>query len=402
MWVQPQLQAPGVTRRVLLGSLAALLTGCSGSGPEQVTGALPRRLVRFPGKDALYLLTDRPPQLETPVKYFAHDLTPNSAFFVRWHLSGVPTSVDLQSFRLHVKGHVGRNLSLTVDELRRRFEPVSVVALNQCSGNSRGLFEPRVTGGQWGHGAMGNARWTGVRLRDLLHAAGIRSGAADVSFRGLDAAPAPGVPAYVKTLQLDKAQDEEVLVAYAMNDEPLPLLNGFPLRLVVPGWYATYWVKALTEIEVLAQPFQGFWMSKAYRIPNNPNGIEAPDQLAQDLVPITRICIHSIFVKPESGERLPVGKAIELEGVATDGGGDINLVEVSTDGGANWEPAALDASLGRYSWRRWRHSWTPPRAGAYTLMVRASNAAGETQQQHHWNRSGYMRQVVESIQVKAG
>ncbi len=225
--------------------------------------------MRFPQKVALRALNDRAPCLETPWPYFRHDLTPNEAFYVRWHLEGIPTHVELRTWRLRVDGHVERPLELSMEDLRR-MEAVSLVAVNQCSGNSRSLFEPRVPGGQWVNGAMGNARWTGVRLRDLLQRAGLRAGTVQVSFQGLDKAPLPSVPDFVKALEVDHARQPEVLVAYEMNGAPLPMLNGFPVRLVVPGWYATYWVKALTNITVLDHPFTGFWMVAAYHIPATP------------------------------------------------------------------------------------------------------------------------------------
>jgi len=240
-------------------------------------GAAQREMARFPEKAELILLTDRPPQLETPLHYFETDITPNDAFYVRWHLADIPTTVDTTTFRLTLHGHVNNELKLSVADLKRDFEPVSIVAVNQCSGNSRSLFEPRVPGGQWGHGAMGNAKWTGVRLADLLQKAGVKDGAVEVTFQGLDRPVLPATPAFVKLLKLDKANDRDVIVAYAMNDQPMPMLNGFPLRLVVPGWYGTYWVKALNDINVLNEPFKGFWMDKAYRIANNPHASEAPD-----------------------------------------------------------------------------------------------------------------------------
>ncbi|HTL17745.1 MAG TPA: molybdopterin-dependent oxidoreductase, partial [Patescibacteria group bacterium] len=263
------------------------------------------QLVRFPEKTDLILRTDRPPQLETPVHYFLQDLTPNRAFYVRWHLEGIPTSIDLNEFRLQVRGHVQNPLLLTVSQLRREFEPASIIAVNQCSGNSRSFFEPRVAGGQWKNGAMGNARWTGVRLRDLLDRAGVKTGAVDVAFTGFDRAPVSTTPGFVKSLAIDHARDGEVMIAYEMNDAELPMLNGFPLRLVVPGWFGTYWVKALSEIQVLPEKFQGFWMDKAYRIPKSANGSESPDHLAAETIPINRLSLRSLFVRPEPGEQVP-------------------------------------------------------------------------------------------------
>jgi sulfite dehydrogenase len=357
-------------------------------------------LVRFPEKTELILLTDRPPQLETPLHYFRQDLTPNEAFFVRWHLEGIPTSVDLRTFRLNVSGHVRQPLQLSVDELRSQFDPNSIIAVNQCSGNSRSFFEPRVPGGQWKHGAVGNAKWTGVSVKSILDRAQVKPGAVDVSFNGLDVPPLPSVADFVKALPIDHARDGEVMVAYAMNDQALPMVNGFPLRLVVPGWYGTYWVKALSDITVLPQAFSNFWTDKAYRIPSGPNGTESPKDMAKVTVPINRFNVRSIIVRPEPEEILHPGMPTEMEGIAFDSGEGIRRVEVSTDGGTTWTDARLDPELGKYSWRRWRASWTPRNRGPYRLMARATNAAGETQSKEQWNRSGFMWNVISQVDVK--
>src|SRR5437870_1133379 len=358
------------------------------------------QLVAFPEKTDLLLRTDRAPQLETPLHYFREDLTPNEAFYVRWHLEGIPTSIDPGGFRLHIGGHVEKPASLSMNDLRTQFEPFSLIAVNQCSGNSRSFFEPRVPGGQWRNGAMGNARWTGVRLRDLLDRSGVKAGAVEVSFEGLDRAPLAATPRFAKALAIDHARDGEVLVAYEMNGAALPMLNGYPLRLVVPGWYATYWVKALHEITVLPENFHGFWMDKAYRIPNTANGNEDPEHLASDTVPINRLSLRSLFVRPEPGEQLKRGTPFELQGLAFDSGYGIQRVEVSTNDGANWQMANLDPELGKYSWRRWRFPWLPAASGKQRLRVRAFNRSGEQQTTALWNRSGFMRNVIEEIQVE--
>jgi DMSO/TMAO reductase YedYZ molybdopterin-dependent catalytic subunit len=398
-----------LTRRTVLGAAAATLAGWA-CHKEPDVPEIPasdlyssrdlRPLARFPEKDPLILLTDRPPQLETPLRYFREDLTPNEAHFVRWHLSGIPTAVDLKTWRLEVGGNVRARLALTLDDLKQKFEPVSVVAVNQCSGNARCLFEPRVPGGQWRFGAMSNAKWTGARLKDLMEHAGLRAGTAEISFAGLDKPAVAAAPAFEKSLPLDVAQNVDIVVAYAMNDKPLPMLNGFPARLVVPGWYATYWVKSLSHITARNAPLRSFWMEKAYRIPNNAHAVEAPAKLATDTVPINKLAVHSIFVKPEPGETLNPGKEIELEGLAMDSGRGIQKVEVSTDGGKNWRAAQLDKDLGNYSWRRWRVKWTPQEKGKYRLMVRATNNAGEKQPDAQWNRSGYQRSVIEHMDVR--
>jgi DMSO/TMAO reductase YedYZ molybdopterin-dependent catalytic subunit len=224
-------------------------------------------LMRLPEKVPMIVLTDRPVNAETPLKYYRQDLTPNEAFYVRWHLGILPTRVDVAEYRLNVSGHVDTPVKFSLDELKKNFEPVSVVAVNQCSGNSRSFYEPHMPGVQWSNKACGNAKWTGVRLKDLLAKAGVKAGAVDVSFGGMDGPTLPkaenfaGTPDFVKSLPFDRANDGEVMVAYAMNDKPLPMLNGFPVRLVVPGWYATYWLKSLDDIIVLDKKFDGFWMA---------------------------------------------------------------------------------------------------------------------------------------------
>jgi hypothetical protein len=247
---------------------------------------------------------------------------------------------------------------------------------------------------------MGNARWTGVRLRDLLERAGVKPGAVDVRFSGLDRPAISSTPSFAKALAVDHARDGEVIVAYEMNGADLPMLNGFPLRLVVPGWYATYWVKALHEIEVLADKFHGYWMDKAYRIPVSPGANESPEHLATETTPIHRMSLRSFFVRPEPGERVPLQGAFEIQGLAFDSGAGIQAVEVSTDGGHSWQATQLDPEPGKYSWRRWRLVWSPPASGKYQLQVRAFNRAGEQQPTQLWNRSGYMRNVIEQTDVE--
>lgn len=379
----------------------AVVTGCSRPAPRPA-GAVTAATAYFPGKVPMRLVNDRPPNLETPWEYFRHDFTPNDAFYVRWHLQFIPTSIDLRTWRLRVGGHVRRPLELRLDELQK-MKQVTVAAVNQCSGNSRSLAEPRVPGAQWGNGAMGNARWTGVPLRDLLDQTGVRDGAVEVSFVGLDRGGYPKVPDFVKSLAVEKAMDANVLVALEINGQPLPMLNGFPARLIVPGWYGTYWVKALSEITVLPHHFDGFWMSKAYRIPVTAGGTEQPTHLATKTVPINRMNVRSFFVEPMPNARLSAGRACSVSGIAFDGGDGIRQVEVSPDAGATWHEAVLGPDWGRFAFRRWSWSWRPERSGRYRLCVRATSNSGETQpSQAGWNRSGYMRNVVEELPVEVG
>lgn len=377
------------------GVVGLLPAGCGKRTPAAEDSDDP--LARFPGKVAMRVVNDRPPCLETPWRYFRQDLTPNDAFYVRWHLQALPTAIDLKTWRLRIDGAVDRPLELSMEDLRRMAGD-EVVAVNQCSGNSRSMLNPRVAGAQWRNGAMGNARWAGVGLAALLREAGVHRSAVHVVFDGLDEGPLASVPDFMKTLKIDHALQPEVMVAYSMNNEPLPPLNGFPARLVVPGWYATYWVKALHRITVLPSAFDGYWMVKAYQVPSSANFCETPDHLSERLIPISRMSVRSFVTSHDPGAEAQVGRAVEVDGIAFDGGSGIREVEVSTDGGSTWSKTALDEDLGRFSFRRWRYRWIPAAKGEHRLMARATNREGQVQPAvAGWNRGGFMRNVVEEV-----
>ena len=299
---------------------------------------------------------------------------------MRYHWSGLPLSIDPAAYRLRVGGHVDTPLELSLDALRRLADPVDLVAVNQCSGNSRGHFTPRVNGGQLSNGAMGNARWTGVPLKKVLEKAGVKSGAVQVSFNGLDQPPIGDGPDFVKALAIDHALDGEVMLAWQMNGAELPFLNGYPLRLVVPGYYGTYWIKHLSDIQVLAKPFDGFWMASAYRIPDNPCACVEPGTTPPATVPIGRFNVRSFITSLRDGATVPASRATAIRGIAFDGGQGISEVAFSADGGKTWQPARA---------RRQPRPLFVPRVdravhgrsakGPHELQVRAVNRAGETQ-----------------------
>lgn len=361
-----------------------------------------RPLVRAMQKRPMILLTARPPQLETPFAAFNEGiLTPNDAFFVRYHLSGLPGAIDPGRYRLAIGGHVNVPLQLSLAHLMRDFPTTELVAVNQCSGNSRGFFEPRVGGGQLGNGAMGNARWRGVPLRALLDRAGVRGGARQVTFNGLDVPPTDGVPDFVKALDIDHARDGEVMVAWAMNGAALPFLNGYPLRLVVPGFYGTYWVKHLSEITVVDADFGGYWMKTAYRVPDNDCACVAPGTKPDRTRPISRFTVRSFITSHAAGARVAAGRLTELRGIAFSGGAGVARVLVSADGAASWTEARLGDDLGRYSFREWRLGLRLA-AGSHRVMVRAYTRGGETQPlEPLWQPAGYMRNVVETLTLEA-
>ncbi len=234
-----------------------------------------RPLVRYPEKTELILLTSRPPQLETPMKYFDQAITPNEAFFVRYHVFPIPLDVDLATWRLRVTGRVDRSLELSLVDLKTKFRPASITAVNQCSGNSRGRFTPRILGGQWGDGAMGNAEWVGARLKDILAAAGVRQGAVQATFDGLDKPAFPSVPDFVKSLDIMRImEDPDILVAYEMSGAPLPMLNGYPDvgRYSFREWTATWTPRQPGSARLMVRAFNGIGESQGREPLWNPAG----------------------------------------------------------------------------------------------------------------------------------
>jgi DMSO/TMAO reductase YedYZ molybdopterin-dependent catalytic subunit len=365
--------------------------------------------VSEPQKVPLILLTDRPVQLETPRHYFRTAFTPNEAFYVRWHLDGIPNGVDLKDWKLRIEGNVNKPLAFTLPELMEKFKPVSLAAVNQCSGNSRSRLLPRVPGGQWGHGAMGNAMWTGVRLRELLDMAGIKSGALQVQFQGLETGQGPaGLSSnlFLKSLDLKNPVLDECVVAYLMNGEPLPMLNGFPVRLVVPGYFATYWTKCLTWIRVLDAPDENFWMKTGYRVPDTPRGNTTPEEVKAGKVktiPIERYPVRSFLISPDGSSKIPTGMNVTLRGIAFSGFAAVNRVDVSDDGGKTWLAAKLGENHGAYSFRTWESSWFAKSPGRYSLAVRATDEKGNTQPDEPvWNPGGYLWNRIERQEIVVG
>lgn len=301
-----------------------------------------------PQKAPLILLTDRPVQLETPRDYFVSAFTPNEAFYVRWHLENIPNSIDLKDWKLRVEGNVDKPAAFSLPELIEKFKEVSIAAVNQCSGNSRSRLQPRVAGGQWGNGAMGNALWTGVRLREILDAAGVKPGSTQVQFQGLETGGGPkglGSREFLKSLDLTNPVIDECVVAYLMNGEPMPLLNGFPVRLVVPGYFATYWMKCLTWIRVLDKTDENFWMKTGYRIPDTPRGNTTPEEMKAGTVktvPIGRMPLRSFAITPDASAKIPVGMRVTMRGIAFSGEARVVKVELSEDGGKSWLGARLN------------------------------------------------------------
>ncbi|HTP95235.1 MAG TPA: molybdopterin-dependent oxidoreductase [Burkholderiales bacterium] len=390
-----------------LGPVRALAANLGSSGAlgfaELPDGVLDEAVMyALPGKVPLIKKTYRPPNFETPIEYFRNPITPNNAFFVRYHLAGIP-EVKAADWALSVGGDsAGREAKFTLAELKKRFKPAQITAVCQCSGNRRGLFEPHVAGVEWGVGAMGNAVWRGVRLKDVLQDVGVKPTAVEAVFDGADHPPLPKTPDFVKSLPVEVAQDENTLIAFEMNGKPLPHWNGFPARLIVPGWTGTYWVKQLASVRVVSKPEGNFWMSTAYRLPRGR--FKTPtfkSQLGPPNEPITTMVVNSLITSIKSGHQVAHGKPVEVKGLAWDSGAGIDRVEISTDYGASWRRARLGKDLGRFSFREFALAIPTRERGSMVVMARATSRSGETQvEQLIHNPAGYHHNVIQRVYVE--
>ncbi len=335
----------------------------------------------------------RPEDLEMPLDGFREWITPVDRFFVRCH-TYLPEPAQLPEWKLTIDGVVNQPLTLTLDDLKK-FPRVELVAVLECAGNGRSFYKPRVAGTQWEFGSVGNARWAGVRFRDVLAKAGVKESAKEFLLDGADV-PIGTMPKFQRTIPLQKALDPDTLLVYEMNGAPLSAEHGFPLRLMAPGWAGDSWVKWLRHIEVLDHEFDGFWMKTAYRHP--PNHVEpgtAVDPSA--MVPVTDLNVKSVIAEP-SGVFVKPG-LIRIAGVAWSNSSPVTRVDVSVDGGQTWKPAKLGKDQSRYAWRLWELDWKA-QPGNHTLISRATNAAGQTQPlAEEWNPNGYLWNVAQPMDV---
>ncbi len=328
-------------------------------------------------------------------------LTPQERFFVRNH-SGVP-EVDLQRYRLSVTGMVQFPLDLSLDELRATFPVSTVIATLQCAGHRRkelAALQPIPGEIPWGADAMSTAIWRGVPLREVLLAAGMVAGARHVAFLGLDTIERGGEPfGFGGSIPIEKAMSAETLLAYEMNGEPLPLLHGFPLRVMVPGYIGARSVKWVTNIHVQAHPSTNYFQAHAYKLfPAHVQAEQADWATAQML---GELPLNAVICHPQEGERLAAGPT-RIEGYAITGAGDhIERVELSVDEGATWTPATLLEQSSPWTWRFWEVTLTLP-AGTYQIAVRAWDSAGRTQPKDArqiWNWKGYLNNAWHRVKI---
>jgi DMSO/TMAO reductase YedYZ molybdopterin-dependent catalytic subunit len=334
----------------------------------------------------------RPEDLEMPPSGFSDYITPIEHFFVRTHV--YEPRVNVNEWQLTVDGEVATTLKMTMEELKR-LPPVELVSVVECAGNGRGFYEPSMPGLQWANGGVGNGRWRGVRLADVLRRAGVKESASEILFNGADG-PIGTMPDFQRSIPIRKALDAQTLLAYEMNGEVLPVKHGFPLRVVVPGWAGNSWVKWLTSISVLDKEHDGFWMKRAYRHPGRPveRGTAVPPEQMQ---PVTSLRVKSVIAGPLDGSHVIKGTPVTIRGVAWSGdAGPVTAVDISVDGGRSWRPATLQRDQRtQFGWRQWEHSWTPSREAYHTILARARDAAGNTQPfDQEWNPSGYGWNVI--------
>jgi len=373
-------------RREMFGAMLAMAAATRMKGADDD--------VIVAGKRPMILRNDRPEDLETPPRYLDSYLTPVDAFFVRQHLPR-PAPIDPAAYKLTVNGMVSKPVQLTLDDLRK-LPQFTVTATLECTGNGRAFYSPKVPGIQWGRGAVGNAEWRGPKLGDVLKLAGADRAAAQLEIDGADTGLA-ATPDFVRSMPLAKALDPATLLALSMNRES-PDIHGFPVRLVVPGWDGTSWVKWVTRLSPAAQMSSGFFMNPAYRYPKYAL---APGTAAKpaELEVIEGMPVKSAITAPEDQGKFALG-TVSVRGFAWAGENAIERVEVSTDGGSRWRDAQLPSPKLPFAWRLWRFDWRPAAPGYYTILSRATDSAGRVQPfVPAWNPSVYLWNGIDRIGV---
>jgi sulfite oxidase len=382
-----------ISRRSFLAGIPAALATTAAIHPLLTWAA--DQDVYIPGEAGMIVRSARFFDLEMPLEFFDSWITPASHFFVRNHMHE-PVTLDAETWQLTVSGEVEKPLSLTLGDLTR-MEPHSVTNTLECAGNGRAFQQPHVPGIQWQKGAVGNARFTGPRLKDVLERAGVKSTGKHIMFHGLDEVPGK-VPPFIRSIPIEKAMDADTLVAVQMNGAQLTKHHGFPARALVPGWIGSASCKWLSEIKVLDKEFDGTFMKPGYRYPNHPLKPGDPLNL-DDSHPLTALTVKSIIASPTDGTSVK-SKSVHLHGAAWAGEADIVKVEVSADAGATWQPAQLGREQSKYAWRLWSYSWKAPKAGDYSFLSRATDSQGRVQPAAaDWNPSGYLYNAIDQVKV---
>jgi DMSO/TMAO reductase YedYZ molybdopterin-dependent catalytic subunit len=388
-----------ISRRDLLATASRLgVAGFIGGVPRGLFAeqAAPAAGAQW-GKDKLILHSLRPPDYETPVSLFDSFITPLERFYVRCHMP-VPT-VDAATYVLKIDGEVASPLSLSLDDLKKLPATTTTMTL-ECAGNGRSFFDPAVAGIQWQKGAVGTARWTGVRLADILKRAGMKTTGKNVVMAAADR-PLGTMPAFVRQVPVAKATNADTIIAYAMNGEPIPVPHGAPVRAIIPGWEGAYSVKWLTTLTVIDKEFDGFWVASGYRYPTKrvaPGAAVDP----KDTAPLLGLAVKSLITQPAEGAIFPPG-AVAVAGFAWAGENDVTKVDISIDNGVSWQPAKLVGETARYSWRRFEYTFSAAKPESVLILSRAADSKGNVQPAvSHWNPSGYLWNQYDAVRIEIG
>ncbi len=364
------------------------------------------QLLQMEGKAPLIIQGERPLVAETPEHLLDDDITPADKFFIRnnGQIPEVATG-DPRAWKISVTGEVGTPLELTVGELEARFEVVTRRLQLECGGNGRSAFAPQTSGNQWGNGAIACAEWTGVRLRDVLRAAGIKESARFTGHHGSDSHLSAQGEAISRGMRIAKAMDEDTLIAFRMNGQPIPHINGAPVRLIVPGWPGSLSQKWFTRIELLAEPHRGRGMGgTSYRVPVRPI-VPGSRNNGADFVDMESMPVRSILTSLAHGTRMPAGtRDVALRGKAWAGDLSVRAVDVSIDFGATWQPAQVAAPANRHAWQTWTASVRLPSDGYFEIWHRATDSEGRMQPHAaaNWNPQGYGANAVSRAAILVG
>jgi DMSO/TMAO reductase YedYZ molybdopterin-dependent catalytic subunit len=381
-----------ISRRELIAQLA--MTGAVAHFiPDELFAQAPAAAQRY-GKEQLIIRSTRPPDFETPVALLDSFITPVDRFYLRNHMA-IP-QIDAATWSLKVGGEVGSPLSLSLDEIKK-MPATTITATLECAGNGRSFFQPAVAGVQWEKGAVGTARFTGVRMSEILKKAGAKTTGLNVELHGGDKPPGT-MPAFVRQVPMQKAMHPDTILAWDMNGQPITVPHGAPLRAIVPGWEGAYSVKFLTNLNVLAKDTDSFWYVTGYRYPNRrvaPG--EAVD--AKDMEPLKGLAVKSLITTPANGASVAAGK-IAVGGFAWAGENDITKVDISIDNGGTWMPAKLTGEQARFTWRRFEAEFTATKPQSYLILSRATDSKGNVQPAvAQWNPSGYLWNQYDSVRI---
>ncbi len=403
-----------LTKRTFIGRLLTSLGAPVVFLDRLPNGVIPTALAQESGllddvpdyKKQLTILSDRPLNAETPAHLLDDSITPNHLHFVRnnGHIPERAKKQDLTGWGLTIDGEVERPRTFTMAALKREFPHQTAQITLECAGNGRAGYYPSASGNQWTLGAVGCARYSGIRLRDLLNTLGVRQSAVYIGYYGEDPhlSRDPNKHPISRGVPIEKALDPHTLLAWEMNGQPLPKEHGFPLRLICPGWPGSTSGKWLKRIWVRDQVHDGTKMTgSSYRTPTHP--VEPGESVPEsDMAIIESMPVKSLITSPKTGITTPQGKDIEIRGHAWSGSGDVERVDVSYDFGATWQTTNLSSAPNRYAWQRWTCQINLPKKGYYEVWARATDSQGKAQPMivPGWNPKGYLNNAMHRIAIK--